>query len=102
MPLDWEGEHSAVLAEAMSIYKAKSTVRGQMWLDWPPSDKIRELRERVMRIEAAYAQREQLIPPERGPEMPQSLLDQVIIEDSLDIINYTVFLVKQIRRGISG
>ena len=101
-PFDYESEHSAIFYEAMRIYKDRSTVRGQMWLEWPPSDKIREMRERIMRIEAAYINRERMIPPIEGPEFPHSALDRTIIEDSLDLLNYTVFLIKQIRRGMSG
>jgi len=57
-----------------------------MWLEFPPSDKIRELRERVTRLEHAY------------PTAPM----QVMVEDALDIINYAAFLIKQIERGMSG
>jgi hypothetical protein len=100
--MDYESEHEAVLFEAMRLYKTKSHVRGQMWLEWPPSDKIRELRERVMRLEGAYANRERLMPETPGPEIPHAALDKAIIEDSLDLINYAAFLIKQIRRGMNG
>jgi len=93
----YEEEHSAVLYEAARLFKAKSQVRGQMWLEWPPSDKIRELRERVMRIEAAYTQRQRII-----DDISTESIDQAIIEDALDTINYAAFLIKQIRRGMSG
>jgi len=98
-PENFEEEHSAVFYEAMKIYKEKSHVRGQMWLDWPPSDKIRELRERVMRIEQAYVTRERLVSSGMGPS---ETLDQAIVDDSIDVINYANFIVKQIRRGMSG
>jgi hypothetical protein len=67
-----------------------------MWLEWPPSDKIRELRERVMRIEAAYSHRERVL------DMTHDALDSAIVEDAIDVINYAAFLVKQIERGMSG
>ena len=87
MPLtDFEKEHRAVLDRANSIYMGKSMVRGQMWLEFKPSDKIREMKERIMRIENAY-EREQF---------------DAIIEDALDLINYTVFLIKQVERGQRG
>jgi pimeloyl-CoA synthetase len=96
--IDFEQEHREVLNEAMEVYKKRSEVRGQMWLEWPPSDKIRELRERVMRIESAYANRERMI--EHGHTALN--LSSAIEEDCIDVINYTAFLVKQVRRGMSG
>jgi len=57
-----------------------------MWLEFKPSDKIREMKERIMRIENAY-EREQF---------------DAVIEDSLDLINYTTFLIKQVERGQRG
>lgn len=58
-----------------------------MWLEFPPSDKIRELRERVTRLEHAYA---------NGATI------DVMVEDALDMINYAAFLVKQLERGMRG
>src|SRR5262245_50374956 len=100
--LNFQFEHDEVLMAASKIYNEKSHVRGQMWLEWPPSDKIRELEERVMRIKAAYQGRERVYPTVVGPEQPQAAYDRVIIEDCLDIINYAAFLVKQIHRGHIG
>ena len=85
--LGFEKEHEAVLARANSLFVEKSKVRGQMWLEFPPSDKIRELRERIMRIEHAYA---------NGAPI------DIMVEDSIDIINYAAFLVKQLERGQRG
>ena len=99
---DYEAEHRAVLDEALQIHIEKSQVRGQLWLTMPPSDKIRELDERVNRIQVAYAAREQVIPPEQGPEFPQAPFERAIIEDALDILNYAVFLIRQIRAGEHG
>jgi len=68
----------------------------------PPSDKIRELEERVDRLRAAYDLREDVFPPIPGPEHPEAPFTLAIIEDSLDIINYAVFLIRQIRAGDHG
>jgi len=84
------------------IYLNKSKVRGQMWLEWPPSDKIRELEERVMRIRMAYHERQMVMPVVVGPESPHAAYDRAIVEDALDMINYAAFLIKQIRRGHNG
>jgi hypothetical protein len=92
----------AILVAANKIFLDRSKVRGQMWLEWPPSDKIRELRERVMRIESAYLQREETMPVVVGPERPHAAYENAIIEDALDVINYAAFLIKQIRRGHRG
>lgn len=102
MPENYASEHERVLSEANKIYLDKSHMRGQMWLDYPPSDKIRELRERIDRLERLYARREDIIPDTMGPEIPQAGFDKHLIEDSLDIINYAAFLIKQVRRGMRG
>jgi hypothetical protein len=57
-----------------------------MWLEFPPSDKIRELKERVMRLEHAYPR----------------VRSNILVEEALDIINYAAFFVKQIERGQRG
>lgn len=86
-----------MLQRANSIFREKSNVRGQMWLEFPPSDKIRELRERVTRLEHAYKKREASESKgERG------VLETDMVEDALDLINYAAFFVKQITRGMSG
>lgn len=100
MPEDFQGEHQRVLDEAMKVFVAKSHVRGQMWLDFPPSDKIRELQERVRRIENAYKARHTAGLTDDGGSL--HVYEDAIIEDSIDIINYATFLVKQIRRGTTG
>lgn len=69
-----------------------SKVRGQMWLEFPPSDKIRELVERARRLEHAY------VAYEEGDESVAA----IVINDALDIINYAAFLIKQVERGMHG
>jgi len=101
--IDFEREHNAVFQEAINRFKSASAVRGQMWLEFPPSDKIRELRERVTRIEHAYAKLDELKPESPESDMSAWLpFERAIIEDSIDLINYANFLVKQVRRGMRG
>ncbi len=83
-------EHWRILQRAGNIYNDRSRVRGQMWRTMPPSDKIRELDERVKRIQYAY------------PQLRSSQAVAIIIEDALDIINYATFLVRQLEEGASG
>jgi hypothetical protein len=94
--LDFASEHRRVLDRANQIFIDKSHVRGQMWLEFPPSDKIRELRERVTRIEHAYDTNEE------GPAPDDTIWIAAIVEDALDTINYAVFLIKQLERGQRG
>jgi hypothetical protein len=84
-----------VLEEANLIYVKKDDIRGDMWRQFPVGDKIRELRERVTRIEA-QADRFDDETPERN-----EALRQAIIDDGLDIINYSVFMIRQLREGIA-
>lgn len=99
--IDPEGEHSWVLDRAQRIFVAKSQLRGQMWADFPPSDKIRELKERVARLENGYQQiRFEDTTP--GPEDPFRHIRESLIEDALDAINYAAFFIKQLERGQRG
>lgn len=100
MPEDFEGEHNGVLGEAMKVYVQKSRTRGQMWMDFPPSDKIRELKERVRRLETGY-QHIRFLSGEPGPDLDVEVRD-ILIEDAIDTINYATFFVKQLRRGQRG
>jgi hypothetical protein len=96
---DFEMEHFRVLGRAQQIFKDKSKLRGQMWLEFPPSDKIRELIERARRLESGY----QHIRFEDGlgPDT-DAVIRLAMIEDALDIINYATFFVKQLERGQRG
>jgi len=94
---EYEVEHFRVLQRAHAIFVEKSATRGQMWLDFPPSDKIRELRERVMRLENTYdAMLGEPVQPQNSSIAP------ILVEDALDTINYAAFLIKQIERGMRG
>lgn len=100
-PENFALEHELVLKEAMKLYEKASHVRGQMWLEFPPSDKIRELRERVTRIKHAHERMLGLGGADENDDMEEALR-KAIVDDAIDIINYAAFLVKQIRRGESG
>lgn len=85
-----ELQHLTVLMEALELFIERSTTRGNMWRQFPVSDKIRELRERVVRLEnlqnvVSTIGRERVAPGMRN--------------DLIDIINYAVFAVKQIDEG---
>lgn len=99
--LSFEDEHARVFNRAHAIFLDKSVIRGQMWMEFPPSDKIREMNERVRRIEYAYQQLrfEDTTP---GPEDPFVVIRMVMIEDTLDLLNYGNFFIKQIERGQRG
>jgi len=90
---EFEREHFRVLQRAHAIFVERSAVRGQLWLEFPPSDKLRELRERLMRMEAAY---------ETVNWEKNQMMEVTMIEDALDTINYAAFFIKQIERGMRG
>ena len=93
---DFEREHLNVLMEAHEIFVQKSKVRGQMWLNHPPSDKIREIGERAERMANALP----LLQTGNIPRKEE--IREIIIEDALDVINYADFLIKLLRRGDDG
>jgi|1185.fasta_scaffold1748905_2 hypothetical protein len=84
-----EGQHFEVLLDAYQMFRDKSMFRGDMWRRFPTKDKIRELRERVTRIETAA---------NLGQMRPDAARRE-IRADAIDIINYATFLVKQIDEG---
>lgn len=84
--------HLNVLDDAHEIFVKKDAVRGDMWREFPPSDKIRELGERVRRIEKAYDR-------VSAGHLPSVA---IIREDALDLINYSVFLIRQLDEGARG
>jgi hypothetical protein len=93
---DFALEHAQVLNEADLIYTQKSTVRGQMWLDYPPSDKLRELRERIDRLDHAYKVYGDGTNP-TGEDIREEM-----VSDAIDMINFAAFFIKQLRRGMHG
>ena len=98
---DFQVEHESVFNEAVNIYTRQSKVRGQMWMEFPPSDKLREIRERLKRLEYAY-QEIRFEDTTPGPEDPYRQIRLVMEEDALDLLNYANFFIKQIRRGQRG
>jgi hypothetical protein len=87
-----EEQHLNVLMEAFLLFRDRTGTRGDMWRQFPPSDKVRELRERVTRIETAF------VAINRFPDHADGTW-ATIREDAIDIINYADFLIKQIDEG---
>jgi hypothetical protein len=95
---DDEYQHVMVFVEAFDLFRERSAFRGDMWRQFPPSDKIRELRERVSRIEMAVNM-SHIVPQGRNAEGHMEAMKREIRSDAIDIINYATFLVKQIDEG---
>lgn len=89
--------HLNVAMDAVALFFDKDELRGDMWRAFPPSDKIRELSERVLRIEAMYSK----LLPSNSAEY-RTRMKASIKEDALDLINYAVFLVRQLDEGMTG
>jgi hypothetical protein len=98
---DYQAEHESVFNEATNIFRKRSEVRGQMWMEFPPSDKLREIRERLTRLEHGY-QEIRFEDTTPGPEDPFHQIKRVLEEDALDLLNYCNFFIKQLRRGQRG
>lgn len=95
--LDDATQHLDVLMEAHRLFLDRSQVRGDMWRQFPPSDKVRELRERITRVESAFPMMQmELVQPQN------SSIAGIIRADALDIINYAAFLIKQLDEGARG
>ena len=86
-------EHLNTILDAFFIYQEKDQVRGDLWRAFPPSDKLRELRERLARIDYAY---------EHGLIDEISAARDAVLSDAVDMINFLAFFIRQIREGQRG
>lgn len=82
--------HLTVLDGAYLVYIEKDGQRGDMWRQFPVEDKIRELRERVTRLEAIQEREGLLIDTKHT----------LLINEGVDIINYAVFMIRQLQEGM--
>lgn len=96
--IDDLAQHQKVLDEAFDIFTDRSASRGDMWRHFPIRDKVRELRERVARIEMAINMIP-YTPPGREPDRHLTAMRGEIRADAIDMINYAAFLIKQIDEG---
>jgi hypothetical protein len=102
MPSEDQVQHLGVLAEAMDIFIEKDALRGDMWRQYPPSDKIREIRERADRLTSANTILARMAEENGDTHANGDLVEETLISDALDTINYAAFLIKQIREGARG
>lgn len=84
-----EMQHLEVLEEAQALFAERSEVRGDLWRQFPISDKVRELRERVSRMESI------LNVKKMRPDVARAELRK----EALDHINYAAFIIKQLDEG---
>lgn len=93
---DFTGEHDDVFAEAAFIYRKRSQVRGQMWLETPVRRELDMIEEKLRRAEAAY---ERWVPAD-DCQHKDALAFKAEFEDSLlDLMNFANFAIKKVRRG---
>jgi hypothetical protein len=78
--------HFAVLGEAQMIYVDRDAKRGDLWRTRPPSHKLEMIQEKLDRAEYALEN-------EQIGEYEESLLD---------LINFAVFAIRQVREGQRG
>lgn len=88
--------HKFILQEAYAIFEEKNALRGDMWREFPPSDKLREIQERYRRIMRMYAN---VLETQRDIGEDPAHVIEAIEEDTLDLINYAVFFIRQLREG---
>lgn len=89
-----DAQHAEVLKEAFDLYQDKTSMRGDMWRQFPPSDKVRELRERVSRME--------MIQNGMYLEGRMEAGRRELRAEAIDTINYAAFLIKQLDEGAHG
>jgi hypothetical protein len=87
--------HLNIMIEALRIYLNKDLVRGDLWRTRPPSHKLEMIQEKHDRAERA-------LPAINGDELiSQDAMDEYE-DDLLDIINFAVFALRQVREGQRG
>lgn len=86
---NYEIEHASVLDEANDIYKKKSQVRGQLWLETSVEAELLAIQQKMMRAGHALS---------NGLEH-EHLMDE-FLDSCFDSINFLAFAVKKARRGI--
>ena len=97
MPEDFEREHRDVLEEAHTIFRRRSAVRGQMWLDTTVQRELDMIGEKMYRAKGALDRLEAA----RENETPSSLivdLESEFDDSLLDLINFAAFAIKKERR----
>lgn len=97
MPEDFEREHDDILEEANTIFRRRSEVRGQRWLDTTIEREFEMIEEKLARAKAALER----IQAARHNETPPSLvvdLEKEFDDSLLDLMNFAVFAIKKERR----
>src|SRR4051812_25341467 len=86
-----EVEQTAVFLRALDIYVQRSEVRGELWKEFDLRDKVHHMRNKMARIGQFID-----ISPE-GTEIPAEIIDE-----ALDLINYTAFFIRQAEGETDG
>jgi hypothetical protein len=97
---DEEFPHVHALAQAFRIYQERSRTRGQNWARFDEHDAWSNMRSKLSRIQVGIEQLARI--PQSQPayfDLRRELTD-AIEDDALDLINYTVFLIRHIRHDI--
>lgn len=81
-----------IVAEALALFDERSSLRGNLWREFPPTDKVTHLTSKLARIRMG----EEVLASGVSvkPDAIQSLADE-----ALDMINYAAFYVRQRRDG---
>lgn len=94
-----------IFMESVDIFSDRTKVRGHMWREFPPSDKLRMMGEKLRRAEAAYARLQMYEQTYANDEIHSGTLKffKDEFEDSLlDLNNFSVFAIRQVREGARG
>lgn len=95
------GEHFGVLVQSHNIYLDRDKFRGDLWRSRPPSHKLEMIREKHDRAKRALNRMVALF--EMDPALGANELLIKEYEDSLlDIINFAVFAIREVREGQRG
>lgn len=91
--------HASVMFEALGIFVERDKVRGDLWRQAGKEDSAHHLKSKAMRLTSGLGKRAEY--EEDGilgyDQETLARIDETLIDEALDAINYAVFLVRNLR-----
>jgi hypothetical protein len=84
-------QHLGTLQRALAIYNQRGRTRGELWRDFGVEDKLHHIDHKAARVRGAA---KLLLDPAQPADLRGEALIE-LVDDAVDLINYTVFLIIQ-------
>lgn len=90
-----ERQQFDTLMRVFEIFRDRSEVRGDLWAEFAPHDAVQNMKSKMARIDRALTG----LPGDGKMKLSEDTiirLKEAIIDDALDLCNYSVFLVRHL------